>query len=396
MHFSLLIFAGVVAEAAVMEDMLSAKEKGDEACECFIEERLRTSSKDVFARVPQIKLKTFRETKQNPKQQKLSAVKASRTIITRILIASRVRNISLQSVLKYNLSGVPLAIANENGTLMKTDKSKLGAALRAMTDNIEDIHAEVVILDAMAILQQQVYLPNTFGELAKKLLRQIIAVARACRSERVDFVADRYLQPSIKQQERDRRYKKETRTVHITRCAQDVPMPFNRYLSSNDNKEELLRFLAQEWARSCTEIPPGLEVFYAHGLVCQRLTTEGVEAIPELQCDHEEADTRMLLHAQHALATYGRIMVQSPDTDVLVLSIAFALDISAELFVSTGHVNAMKNVSATAIGLSVTASACTALIGMHCFTGCDSISAVQRQVKGTGDDAVQLVDSGCI
>ena len=39
----------------------------------------------------------------------------------------------------------------------------------------------------------------------------------------------------------------------------------------------------------------------------------------ELGCDHEEADTRLLLNAMHAAKDHGRIIIQSPDTDALVL-----------------------------------------------------------------------------
>ena len=38
-----------------------------------------------------------------------------------------------------------------------------------------------------------------------------------------------------------------------------------------------------------------------------------------LRSDHEEADTLLLLHAQHASHDHKRIVIQSPDTDVAVL-----------------------------------------------------------------------------
>ena len=42
------------------------------------------------------------------------------------------------------------------------------------------------------------------------------------------------------------------------------------------------------------------------------------DTVPALNADHEEADTRMLLHAKHASQDGQRIVIQSPDTDVLV------------------------------------------------------------------------------
>jgi hypothetical protein len=73
-----------VAEAAVMEDTLSARQKGEEHCQPFIEERLQTTARSVFDRVPQLKLRIFREQKKDHKQQKLIAAKANCSLITRI------------------------------------------------------------------------------------------------------------------------------------------------------------------------------------------------------------------------------------------------------------------------------------------------------------------------
>ncbi len=46
------------------------------------------------------------------------------------------------------------------------------------------------------------------------------------------------------------------------------------------------------------------------------------EIIRELRSTHEEADTRILLHAKHAsVENDAPILIRSPDTDVLVLSV---------------------------------------------------------------------------
>lgn len=61
------------------------------------------------------------------------------------------------------------------------------------------------------------------------------------------------------------------------------------------------------------------------------------KSLPELQADHEEADTRILLHAKHASETYGRIAIQSPDTGVAVLPVHFFSSLPCnELWFKTG------------------------------------------------------------
>lgn len=89
--------------------------------------------------------------------KKNSSLKPSRMVNTCILIASRVRNISLRSVMKHSLSDIPHALFNDDGTMTKTDKSKLAAALKFPGSMIEcDLGAETTIIDAMALLHQQV------------------------------------------------------------------------------------------------------------------------------------------------------------------------------------------------------------------------------------------------
>lgn len=44
-----------------------------------------------------------------------------------------------------------------------------------------------------------------------------------------------------------------------------------------------------------------------------------VNVEPALKTNHEEADTGMLLHDKDASLNHRRVIVQSPDTDVLVL-----------------------------------------------------------------------------
>jgi hypothetical protein len=61
--------------------------------------------------------------------------------------------------------------------------------------------------------------------------------------------------------------------------------------------------------------------------VAKKISSVGVSSCADLSCSHEEADTRMLLHAMHAdkefgrKNTKGRIIVKSPNTDVFVLCV---------------------------------------------------------------------------
>ena len=59
--------------------------------------------------------------------------------------------------------------------------------------------------------------------------------------------------------------------------------------------------------------------------------------LSDLEANHEEADTRLLFHAKHASQPDNRIIIYSPDTDVLVLGISFYDELGCkELWLRTG------------------------------------------------------------
>ncbi len=71
---------------------------------------------------------------------------------------------------------------------------------------------------------------------------------------------------------------------------------------------------------------------------CFLLTHQGVMVENALSCSHEEADTRILVHANHINNTnnYESIIVTSEDTDVRILLIAFSDMIQMPMFQKCG------------------------------------------------------------
>ena len=67
------------------------------------------------------------------------------------------------------------------------------------------------------------------------------------------------------------------------------------------------------------------QVFFTRGVRDDNtisITKENICDVAELQSNMEEADGRIVLHAVHAASTGAdRIVIESPDTDVLVLLI---------------------------------------------------------------------------
>ena len=239
------------------------------------------------------------------------------------------------------------------------------------------------VVDAMAVLQSINSAPRTFAELAE-LVFSITTQAYRSGTTRVDFVTDQYPRVSIKNVERNRRWKSGTLLWKITHPSQKCPTQWKQFLSVGDNKAAFVHFLVQEWSENVEVYGPklsGRHLVVTCGNSCFELSGVGGTSIfqvplHELTSTHEEADTRLLLHAAHiARCGHRTIVIRSPDTDVAVLAIYFAEDINARLLFRTGTKNRARFIDLTALACLHTKPLCRALPGVHALTGCDSTSA---------------------
>jgi len=102
----------------------------------------------------------------------------------------------------------------------------------------------------------------------------------------------------------------------------------------------LAEFIFSSWKACAKKLLGDIELFVAHAEQCHRIAVVGgvvtVSPVAEVTCYHEEADTRMILHASHASAKYSAVAIRSPDTDVMVLALAYAKDIDCNLLFMTG------------------------------------------------------------
>ena len=102
------------------------------------------------------------------------------------------------------------------------------------------------------------------------------------------------------------------------------------------------------------------------------------------ECTHEEADTRLILHARQ-LGTATLRVIRSPDTDVAVLAYCYTSQVQARLLFRIGtnarrcyvDINALAKIT---YGHAVYHT----LHGLHTFSGCNSTSAFVGSSKKTG------------
>ena len=226
---------------------------------------------------------------------------------------------------------LPLSIADADGTLKKTPKSQLLHKIEGTVEPVQCINEDhTFIVDGMAYVRQLKVNDLTYKEFATRLLKYIVSCARS--ATRIDVVFDVYKENSIKDVERLRRSSGELVVKKIV--ATSSIKQWNQLLSSGDLKNKLVDFFVTEWKRDQSAIGDKT-IFVTNNRFAYKLTTDSYQMVEELESDHEEADTRMLLHAKHASLTHERI-ISTPDNDVFVIALAKLADIEARLYMLTG------------------------------------------------------------
>ena len=167
-------------------------------------------------------------------------------------------------------------------------------------------------------------------------------------------IFDRYdIQNSIKKTERDRRSK----SVFTAKIYEVIGQSL--YLAGLFSNPETVKMLNQNGMLHCS---------------C-------------LVSTQEEADTRIILHALYSDKLYqennvqGRIVVKSPDTDVLVHLVHYFLSMknTSELWFQTGLIPSTKDcrryIPVHELCKSLSSVVCEILPAAHALTGCDTTSS---------------------
>jgi hypothetical protein len=151
--------------------------------------------------------------------------------------------------------------------------------------------------------------------------------------KRLDIVWDRYDPASLKAITRDKRGTGSRRQVT---SLSPVPHNWHDFLRNDENKKELFCFLARKICADIVNVGGKYVVSTLESGIVSSSTN--YESLLLQQCSHEEADTRMLLHAPDQVkAGYSKIMLRTVDTDAVVLAVAFCQQLHCdELWVAFG------------------------------------------------------------
>lgn len=227
---------------------------------------------------------------------------------------------------------------------------------------------DAILLDGAAIINM---LPpgaaTTFIEYSETVFLPYVQ-SQLRKANRVDIVWDEYIPNSLKSMARQKRGKGTRRRVQP-----ETKIPGNRkaFLRIDENKMELFAFVAKQ----CTQIHTDGKVVSTLGkLTILNSQTDNTSRLSP--CTHQEADTRLLLHAADAYCSgCKQIMLRTVDTDVVVLSIALFTQINVtELWVLFGTGKNCRLIPVHTISKTFGQQKSKSLLMFHAFTGCDQTS----------------------
>lgn len=408
------IATGVYATKDIEKSLLGAVEKGNRQMATFVNGSLdKNGTNSFYNPITRSGLLSFadlaKKTSFRIGKNVTSSYHISPELVFRraLCLAECREDITVESVLSYPIGPVPVSLFHEDMTMRKTNKADLAHKLESETTCVEhlpqfDKSLTVFIRDAMATIQAIKPQPNcTFNDIANNYVSTLVKGFN--QADTIIEVFDRYDDPnSTKAAERSRREASKDGSKEYQVIGGRIAPPWAKFLNVTKNKQYLTHFLStivessgNEKLRLNSKRAVVMAGGFENGQETKMITSAGVQKLDDMCSSQEEADTRMLLHTFDANETFknlgvnGRVVIKSPDTDVLVICVHYFEQLSniSELWIETGRTtnttNLHRYIPVHGIFGSISLSFCRSLPAIHALTGCDSTSSIFKIGKNT-------------
>ena len=307
---------------------------------------------------------------------KAASLKEEKNLYAPLFVACQSRDSNLDEFFQHENHNYPPAIS-EYGKIRKTNKADFLSCLEEYGQvELNPPQYTAKVIDGAAIVQSlKPSLSKTFGEYANEFKGSVLRPLKEESVTRVDVVFDRYFDTSLKGDTRDRRG-----TSFKVAVKEDTPIvrDWGKFLKESSNKDQLFTLLAE---KITTERSDSKVVVSTNGEnVISSVVVDTSDISP---CNHEEADTRIFLHAKNiSAAGHQKISVKTVDTDVVVVAIGLFDQLNVEeLWIEFGNGIHLRwfpiHVYAAKLGKKM----CQSLLVWFAFTGCDIVSAFHGRGK---------------
>ena len=288
------------------------------------------------------KLKTFSDL--NQKKQLTSgnrtvALKADRSLFGRIIVMAQGRDIQMEDILSHPLGPLPWALSTPDGFLRQTNKAALATLIQKNVQPAERIPDNcAAVIDGMSLVQKVNADNLSFGDVADTVFNMALREGEQCK--RIDVVFDTYQEISIKNSERS---KPGEETGHQLRSipSSQIVRQWRTFLTKVNNKTSLISFIVDKWRTERFRQKLGnKELFATTKALCFRICPKLVQRYLTYNANKKrQMVVCFSMHLTPEDEGYGSVMICSEDTDVFIMSVLFAHEIFASLFIKCGARN---------------------------------------------------------
>ena len=337
------------------QNLLNIRNQGQLLMDIFIENRIRSSNTPFHDPIRKQTPTSFKEHQAKPrkKDHTKEVIKVNRDILDKLLSISTLlkRPIDFQIVLAYPLCPVPLSLAFLDGSKRCTAKSKLlDVILPESISESDNRMCNTLIVDLIA---QYRTTPKGKSKTFENLIVSLLSSLPKGHN-RVDLVADCYRDFSIKAGEREKRG--QSQKIFIKSCSTLIPRDTKSFFSNGENKTQLIKMTfdyIKIHRNKCLDILKSNTIIMSGDEYCEKVTLSEVTQREDLVSDHEEADTKVVLHPMDALKDDGNVCIRSPsgDTDILLIAIGL-IRANPRVLVDSGNGDHRRKVWLDSITLS--------------------------------------------
>ncbi|KAI0213839.1 hypothetical protein LSAT2_001090, partial [Lamellibrachia satsuma] len=227
-------------------------------------------------------------------KQQVASLKNDLQLFSQLYIGCQMRAGNLQQFFRRENQACPAALS-DGGSLrlgMKND-------LLTCSENYSDAQSETpaityVVVDGAVIVQ--VLKPaaaQNFDEYAQEIFIPHLLSTKLQTASRLDLMWDIYIADSLKGRTRAKHEKGVRR--HVVAAAA-IHGNWQNFLRVNSNKTELFRFISEALLKLFEQEDKQLVITDGEAVLSKSPLPDLAAVTP---CRHEEADSRMLLHASH-------------------------------------------------------------------------------------------------
>ena len=402
----------VITKAIMPEEVkqsLSQPDKtGEDLFAKFVDERLVGGKISVWSPMKKVNLKTWktaRKTKTNPSTANITALKADRALFARFLVVtlSRPEIILKESIGTFEYAVFPRSVYTLDGSLRSSvNKSKLMSLLEGLVrgdssstkDTQRNSCKRVQIIDGMAVVQLmgKPAWVRTVQHLGDHFVNVI--ESKSINSQEVHVVFYRYdFDKSLKEKTRQTRQKNRRSVAYdISDDAVIEKVSLQELLSNQGNKQKLTVYLAGHLLKRKEHSP----ITYVTTTELESCKSNKL-SLEHLQSSHEEADTKIFLHALDATKRgASSIYIESPDTDVLVLAVWCYPELCTNTTMMMGTNKNRRVVDIGAIYSALGDKKASALPAFHVLSGCNQTGSLCSKSKLSWWNALHKADDEII